>query len=141
MARGIDPNVFFGESPCCTVRHDGKIRCDREKLVAPMLGIFVHYVQRRMSDQGANAEEATARVLSTALIEQAGSGCFSESSSFEFRELFGTLFKMVEQRIRASGVAHNEVMTRSTAGTAGAEGVHERHRTATRSSGVSQDLS
>ena len=70
MVRGIDLNVFFGEFPCCIVRHAGHLRCDREKLRTPMLGIFAHYLQDRMTEQGANAEEATARALSTEVIEQ-----------------------------------------------------------------------
>ena len=133
MVRGIDLNVFFGEFPCCTVRHAGHLRCDREKLRTPMLGIFAHYVQDRMSDQGANAGEATERVLLTELIEQDRERMFPSvfqfetthnnvTSSSEVRKLFGPLLKMVEQRIRASG-AHNALMTRSDTGTAGVEGV------------------
>ena len=150
MVRGIDLNVFFGEFPCCTVRHAGHLRCDREKLRTPMLGIFDHYLQDRMSDQGAHAEEATARALSTEVIEQDRERMFPSVFQFEttdnyvtisseVRELFGPLLKMVEQRIRASGAAHNELMTRSAAGTAGVEGVHGRQRTVTRSSGLSHE--
>ena len=152
MVRGIDLNVFFGEFPCCTVRHAGHLRCDREKLRTPMLGIFDHYLQDRMSDQGAHAEEATARALSTEVIEQDRERMFPSVFQFEtthnyvtisseVRELFGPLLKMVEQRIRASGAAHNELMTRSAAGIAGVEGVHGRQRTLTRSSGLSHERS
>ena len=152
MVRGIDLNVFFGEFPCCTVRHAGHLRCDREKLWTPMLGIFDHYVQDRMSDQGAHAEEATARALATEAIEQDRERMFPSVFKFEtthnyvtisseVRELFGPLLKMVEQRIRASGAAHNELMTRSAAGTADVEGVHGRQRTVIRSSGLSRERS
>ena len=141
MVRGLDLNVFFGEFQCCTVRHAGHLRCDREKLRTPMLGIFAHYLQDRMSDQGSHAEEATARAFSTELIEQDRERMFPSvfqfetthnnvTSSSEVRELFGPLLKMMEQRIRASGAAHNELMTRS-----------ERQRTVTRSSGSSQERS
>ena len=148
MARGIDLNVFLGEFPCCTVRHCGHLRCDREKLRTPMLGIFAHYVRDRIRQQAATTEEATACLLSTELIEHDRDRMFSRffqfqtaTSSCEVRELFGPLLEMVEQRIRASGQAHNELMTMCAVGTAGVDGVHERECTVTRSSDLSQEIS
>ena len=123
MVCALDLNVFFGDFSCCTRGHVGQAPCDCERLRTPILGIFAQYLRQVMRDQGAGADHANSHVLPMERIERDKIQMFPKSfehvsvnkdltSSVQIRELFGRLPEMVEERIRESAAARNELSTR-----------------------------
>ena len=116
-----------------------------------MLGIYAEYCRRIESDQSDAANPEVTRLLSSEGIEQDKERMFPRffefvttlddlTTSVQIRELFGPLPEMLEQRIRRSGAAKNELMTRSVADRVGVDSVLEAEALVIQSSGSSQGL-
>lgn len=142
MVGALDLNVFLGDFPCCAAGHVGSVRCDRERLRTPILGIFALFLRDSMRDQEAATDRAGSHGLLNERIERDRERLFPRSyeyvttcndltSSVHVRELFGPLVEMVERRLRASGA------TSSAVGTSGVDGVPEELRVVTQSGGLS----
>ena len=129
MVCALDLNVFFGDFSCCARGHVGQAPCDCERLRTPILGIFAQYLRQVMREQGAGADHANSHVLPMERIERDKIQMFimdkDLTSSVQIRDLLGPLPEMVEERIRASAAAHNELSTRLDVGMPGVESVQQ----------------
>ena len=116
-----------------------------------MLGIYAEYCRRIVSGQSDAANPEVTRLLSSEGIEQDKERMFPRffelvttlddlATSVQIRELFGPLPEMLEQRIRRSGAAKNEFMTRSVADRVGVDSVLEAETVVIQSSSPSQGL-
>ena len=116
-----------------------------------MLGIYARYCRRIMSDRSDVANLETTRLLSVEGIEQDKERMFPRffefvttlddlTTSVQIRELFGPLPEMLEQRIRESGAAEDDLMTRSVADRVGVGSILEAETVVIQSSCSSQGL-
>ena len=136
MARSIDLNVFSGVFRCCVLKHNGRERCDRERLRTPILGIYSQYCRQRMSHEGCKIDAHITHLFPTERFGQDKEQMFPRffdyvtanhdlTSSVQVQELFGPLPEMLEQRVRSSSAAVNDINTSCTVGRSGAASVHE----------------
>jgi len=103
--------IFEGDFRCCSKKHVGCLRCERQFLMSPILGIYANCVQSRAEGFETDKDDVLPSMLMS-LISSDMERMFPKYFDFvredpkdmitnvERRELFGPLPKMMENRLR-----------------------------------------
>jgi hypothetical protein len=126
MLKTLDLRVFEGQFSCCSMKHEGMTKCDKEELVQPVLGlwsmILKHRHEKHMQVVLEHIQESKDRFFPPSFeftsrrrtLSSRPMHVLAETKTSEYidasetRELFGDLTRKMEARIlsNSSGIPH-----------------------------------
>lgn len=94
----LDLRVFEGQFSCCSMKHKGTVKCDKESLMSPILGLYSLVIKQRNQEHIQDVYQH---------IQSDKDRFFPDTTEFvnergkvEERELFGPLVRKMEEHVK-----------------------------------------
>uniref|UniRef100_A0A7S4K0D7 Uncharacterized protein n=1 Tax=Odontella aurita TaxID=265563 RepID=A0A7S4K0D7_9STRA len=109
----LDLRVFEGQFSCCSMKHSGTVKCDKESLMSPILGLYSLVIKQRKLT---HIQDVYHFIVSDKDRFFPHSIFFvDEDGKAEERELFGPLVKKMEEHVDEKGtMTYENIQRRSS---------------------------
>jgi len=108
----LDLRVFEGEFSCCAMKHKGTVKCDKESLMSPILGLYSLVIKQRslshIQDVYHHINSDKDRFFPDSIF------FVDEKGKVEERELFGPLVEKMEEYVQSQPGTAKVIQRRSS---------------------------